>query len=131
VLEEIYQPDMDVEGTVARLMKMSVQEVSLNEKKLIGDFPNTYTYTKNLAEKNLIKNRGHVKVNLLRPAIIASAFKEPYPGWTDTMSAAGGLTVLGGLGLMEHIQGTGKTPLDVIPVDIVSNNILLTTAHTA
>jgi hypothetical protein len=103
----------------------------MNEKQLIGSFPNTYTYTKNLGEKNLIKTMGNVKVNLFRPAIIASALEEPFCGWTDTMSAAGGLTVLGGLGLIKFLPGTGKNPLDVIPVDIVSNAILLTTCHSA
>jgi hypothetical protein len=112
-------------------MKMSKEEVTKKENELLGKFPNTYTYTKNLAEKMLINSKGDVKVNILRPAIIASSYMEPFPGWTDTMSAAGGLTVLGGLGLMRTLHGKGDNPLDVIPVDIVSNAILLTTCHSA
>ena len=49
--------------------------MKINEKKLIGDFPNTYTFTKNLAEKFLIKNLGNVKCVILRPAIIACSME--------------------------------------------------------
>ena len=58
--EEIYDLDMDVEETVTRLMAMNPQEVQLNEKKLIGDYPNTYTYTKSMAEKSLMKKKGNL-----------------------------------------------------------------------
>lgn len=108
VMEEIYEPTVEVASVVDSIMKKSVQEVTQNENQLIGDFPNTYTYTKNLAEKSLVKNLGNLQVNLFRPAIIASSLEEPFPGWTDTMSAAGGLTVLGGLGLIRYIKGAGE-----------------------
>ena len=51
---------MDVEETVTKLMAMNPQEVEQREKELIGNFPNTYTYTKNLAEKSLMKNKGNL-----------------------------------------------------------------------
>ena len=41
-------------------------------------------------------------VVLLRPAIIIAAKEEPFPGWTDTISAAGGLTMVGGIGLLHY-----------------------------
>jgi len=69
--EEIYQPDQDPEIIARDIMQRSVQDVKMNEPKLIGDFPNTYTYTKNLAEKYLINNLGNIKCVILRPAIIA------------------------------------------------------------
>jgi fatty acyl-CoA reductase len=58
IAEEIYNPDIDVDSIVKNLMAMNPQEVTLNEKKLIGNFPNTYTFTKNLAEKSLNKRKG-------------------------------------------------------------------------
>jgi hypothetical protein len=131
ILEEIYEPGLEVESIVKSIMAKSVQEVTQNEKQLIGAFPNTYTYTKNLAEKNLINKMGDIKVNILRPAIIASAHREPFPGWTDTLSAAGGMTMLGGHGLLKFVHGAGNTPLDIIPVDIVTNSIILSTCHAA
>ena len=63
------------------------------------------------------------------PAIIAAALEQPYMGWTDTISAAGGMTVLGSIGVVRHSWIAKTNPFDVIPVDIVSNGILVATAY--
>lgn len=122
---------MDFESVVNGIMSMNVEQVTKNEKKLIGKFPNTYTFTKNLSEKNLMKNRGNVRVVIHRPSIIASSISEPFVGWTDSMSAAGGLTYLSGLGLLKFMATAGKNKFDVIPADIVSNSILISAANSA
>ena len=109
-------------------MNMSLQYVKDNEKKLIGNFPNTYTFTKNLAEKYIKKNQGDVKCVIWRPSIIASSLEQPFKGWTDSMSAAGGLTVLGTIGVLRFMHIPKPNPFDIIPVDIVSNGILVATA---
>ena len=83
---------------------MNQQQAIENEKTILGKFPNTYTFTKNMAEKSLWKNRAHVPVVLLRPSIIASSLESPFPGWTDSLSAAGGLTLMSGLGLINYIN---------------------------
>lgn len=129
--EKIYDEDLDYETIVKRIMSMSVQEATEQEKKLIGKFPNTYTFTKNLAEKNLRDKRGHLRTVIHRPSIIAACDKQPFPGWTDSISAAGGLSVLGGTGLLKLIPSPGKNVFDVIPADIVSNSVLVCCAHNA
>jgi fatty acyl-CoA reductase len=76
-----------------------------------------------------MKNRENVKVVIWRPSIITSSYNQPFPGWTDSVSAAGGLTVLTGLGLVHNINGTGLAPFDIVPADFVSNGILVVTAY--
>ena len=110
-------------------MSMNKLEVAENEKKILGVFPNTYTFTKNLAEKSLMKNRGHVTVCLVRPAIIASSLREPFAGWTDSLSAAGGISLMTGLGLLNYLRARGDNRFDIIPVDIVTNQIITATAY--
>ena len=78
-----------------------------------------------------MRNRGNVRCVIHRPAIIACANKQPFPGWTDSISAAGGLTVLGGVGLLKLMPTAGENRFDVIPADIVSNSILIVSAHSA
>lgn len=82
---------------------MNKHEVASQERQLIAPFPNTYTYTKNLSEKNLWSKRGEVTLCIVRPAIIASTNSDPFPGWTDSISAAGGITYLTGLGIIHHL----------------------------
>ena len=98
-------------------------------KTYIGQYPNTYTYTKQLAEKSLFKKRGNVNVVLFRPSIIAGAYKDPFPGWTDSLSAAGGLSLLVGLGLVKDLHSIGHNHFDVIPVDAVTNAMIISTAN--
>lgn len=101
-------------------------------KQLLGPWPNTYTFTKSMAERTLRKRRNpNLPTLLVRPAIIIGAMKEPFPGWTDTISAAGGLSLIGGLGLMNFIHGNTSNVADLIPVDIVSNMIIAATAAQA
>ena len=95
----------------------------------MGNFANSYTFTKNLAEKALYKKKGDVNVILARPAIIAGSVKEPFPGWTDSMAAAGSLTLMGGTGVCPYFHGRGDNHFDVIPVDIVANHEIIASAY--
>ena len=52
--EEIYGLDDDVQKTVHNIMSKSVKELEDNLQTYIGVYPNTYTFTKSLAEKNLM-----------------------------------------------------------------------------
>ena len=109
-------------------MNKDEKELSENLKDYIGNYPNTYAYTKCMAEKNLMQTREHVNLVIYRPSIIACAWRQPFRGWTDTLSAAGGLSLLYGLGLTKYINGDGSGYFDIIPVDFVTNGMLIATA---
>jgi hypothetical protein len=57
--------------------------------------------------------------------------RDPFRGWTDSLSAAGGISVLVGLGLVNFIRARSVNKFDIIPVDIVTNHILIATAYGA
>ena len=65
---------------------------------------------------------------LLRPAIIGAAYREPFLGWTDTLSAAGGLGLAGGVGIINYVKVVPEQVIDLIPVDYVTNLTLISTA---
>jgi len=52
-------------------------------------------------------------------------------GWTETISAMGGLLFAAMLGLINYLNVDKKQILDIVPVDYVSNLILCATAFTA
>jgi hypothetical protein len=112
-------------------MRKDVKDLADNLKDNIGAYPNTYTYTKGLAEKRLMQTREHVNLVIYRPSIIACAYREPFRAWTDSLSAAGGLSLLSALGLMKYVHGDGSNPFDVIPVDYIVNGILITSCKGA
>jgi nucleoside-diphosphate-sugar epimerase len=111
---------------------MSPEDQDKNLAAILGDYPNTYTYTKALAERTLMKRRNpNLPVVIIRPSIIIGAMAEPVPGWTDTFSAAGGLTLAGGIGIVNYVNGNGNNIADLVPVDYVSNIIIAATALNA
>lgn len=61
--------------------------------RLLGNCPNTYTYTKALAEQLLEEQCGTVPLAIVRPSIVTAALKEPVPGWVDNYNGATGKTI--------------------------------------
>lgn len=47
--------------------------------KLLGQKPNTYTFTKQLAEYLLYKEGSDLPLAIVRPSIVGAAWKEPLP----------------------------------------------------
>ena len=57
-----------------------------------------------MTERTLRKRRpANMPVVIFRPSIISASIKEPCPGWTDTMSAAGGLSIAAATGILEYV----------------------------
>lgn len=97
-----------------------------DEKALLRDagLPNTYTYTKCLAEHMLAANRGDVPLTILRPSIISCSVQYPFPGWIDSTAGFGGFVAMLGLGHLRAVVGHGDSKLDLVPVDEVVHRIL-------
>lgn len=58
---------------------MDDELVSTLTPKLIGKRPNTYTYTKALAEYLVQQEAGDLNVAIIRPSIVGASWKEPFP----------------------------------------------------
>ena len=56
-----------------------------------------------------------------RPPIVTASYQEPFPGWTDTPSGIGVLTVPSVLGWRREFSGDPDALLDIMPVDINVN----------
>lgn len=127
--EKVYDIKEDSEQLINGLLKMTPEDQDKNLKQILGKFPNTYTFTKSMGERTLKKKRpADMPVVLLRPSIVGGAHRDPYPGWTDTLSAAGGLGFVGAIGVMDLIQCDPKQILDIIPVDFVTHATIVSTA---
>lgn len=48
--------------------------MSEKEKEIIGKYPNTYTFSKSLAERTIKKRVGNLKVAILRPSVVISSY---------------------------------------------------------
>lgn len=57
---------------------------------MIGDRPNTYTYTKAIAEQLIGLERGDLPIAIVRPSIVVAGWREPLKGWVDNMNGPTG-----------------------------------------
>ncbi len=87
---------------------------------------NTYTYTKSMGEQ-LIAKTPWLRYCIVRPAIVESALRFPFPGWNEGMTTSAPLVLMGGEGFKSWpVRKDG--PLEIIPVDLVTTGILIATA---
>ena len=114
---------------VARERKLWVHEqltrVGIERAEHWG-WTNTYTYTKSLGEQ-LVLAAKDVKVTVVRPAVVESSVRYPFPGWNEGFNTTAPLVYLMLKGQRLILAGH-RTPLDIIPVDHVAAGMLMATA---
>jgi long-chain acyl-CoA synthetase len=96
-------------------------------------WPNTYTYTKSLGEQAIAaclrRPEGDgIHWSIVRPSIVESALRYPFPGWNEGFTTSAPLTFLA---LKGHrgFPAAEKAILDVVPVDLVAAATLAATAE--
>lgn len=89
--------------------------------KLLGSMPNTYTYTKKMAEYYIADGAGDLPLTIVRPSIIGGTWMEPVPGWVDNFNGPTGILAAVGKGLLRSMRCDGDASADIIPVDVVCN----------
>lgn len=95
------------------------------ERAQFWGFPNTYTYTKSIGEQ-IVANSG-LPFTIVRPAIIESTVRYPFPGWNEGINTSAPLIYIlrqGGL----QIPGSDHF-LDIIPCDLVAGGMVLSLAE--
>ena len=104
-----------------------IREYKKDAKIDFNGHPNTYTYTKSLAETILLERSGSssTRVAIVRPSCICSAHREPFPGWVDSISATSAVILFTAMGAARTLNGSASNIADNIPVDYVVNAILL------
>jgi 1-acyl-sn-glycerol-3-phosphate acyltransferase/nucleoside-diphosphate-sugar epimerase len=97
-----------------------------NEKALLArtGHPNTYTFTKCLAERLLVERRGSVPLTLLRPSVVSACRRRPFPGWIDSHAAYAAFISLLGAGHLRVARVSPDARLDVVPCDDVADRII-------
>ena len=86
-------------------------------------WPNTYSYTKSLGEQLVLAHRDKLNVAVVRPAIIESALRDPFPGWNQGVNTSAPLTYLAGRGYRFY-PAKADLVLDVIPVDLAAHAMI-------
>ncbi|XP_069383831.1 fatty acyl-CoA reductase 1 isoform X2 [Paralichthys olivaceus] len=122
--EVVYSPPVDYRRLIDTLDWMDDELVSALTPKLIGERPNTYTYTKALAEYLVQQEAGDINVAIVRPSIVGASWKEPFPGWIDNFNGPSGIFIAAGKGILRTMRASNDAVADLVPVDVVINATL-------
>lgn len=85
-------------------------------------------FTKNIAEQLIDLKRGNIPVTIVRPSIIGVSYRDPNPGWVDSITAGTAVYLLVGLGIIKEINSNSSLIGDNVPVDYCSDLIIASTA---
>jgi len=86
--------------------------------------PNTYTFTKCLAEHRMLERREGLPLVIVRPSIVSASWRTPFPGWIDSGAAFAAFVALVGMGHLRVVVGDPEARLDLVPVDWVAERIV-------
>ena len=120
----------------AQAAKRGEKELEAELEKAGHDFAvahgwnNIYTFTKWLGEWILLQSRMDRPSSIVRPSIIESCIYAPEPGWIEGLKVADPLIYAGGTGMLKHFPGDPSAVIDMIPVDLVANSLLVVGAKT-
>jgi fatty acyl-CoA reductase len=119
------------EAYYAQLASLSESALAARSGELLGAYPNTYCFSKALAELVLVERARGYPLCIVRPTIVGGAAIEPVPGWTDSVNAVGAVTLLSALGILRCLYAHLMVVPDVVPVDLVVGAIIAAVPYVA
>lgn len=96
----------------------------MDKYRLLGDWPNSYTYTKAIAEDTVRQYSIGIPVCIVRPSIIISTAEEPVSGWTNNIYGAIGVVMGSAVGLLRTLHCDPNSVADVVPADYVISQLI-------
>ncbi|PAA46618.1 hypothetical protein BOX15_Mlig015523g2, partial [Macrostomum lignano] len=124
VEEAVYAPEVHPQKLLDAIEWMDDDVLEQVTPRLLGQKPNTYTFTKQLAEFYLTDRFSHLPIVIVRPSIVGASWQEPLPGWVDNFNGPTGVFAAISKGLLRMMQGDVRCKADIIPVDIATNIII-------
>ncbi|XP_068986787.1 putative fatty acyl-CoA reductase CG5065 [Bombus flavifrons] len=127
--EKIYTTCLEPSEVIDMCDKFDKTSINELEKKILKTYPNTYTFSKNLAEQIVASKCKDLPVAIVRPSVIGASLEEPCPGWLENISAITGIVLLVSKGSITAILARKDARMDVVPVDFVVDTIICTAWH--
>lgn len=83
-----------------------------------------YTFAKAMGERIVADLGREIEVSIVRPAIVESSLKDPFPGWIEGYKMAEPLIMAYGKGSLPELPVTPDAVIDIVPCDHVVNAIM-------
>lgn len=121
--EIVYPAPADVNSFLKLVDTLDDAALIAKTPEILKDHPNPYTFTKHLAEHEVVN--GGLPTTIIRPSMIIGSWKEPVPGWTISKNGPQGFLLGASKGIVRRLPVAKNLVYDYIPVDIVVNSIIV------
>ncbi|RZC32001.1 NAD binding 4, Epimerase, Sterile and/or 3Beta HSD domain containing protein [Asbolus verrucosus] len=119
--EKSYKAPTDPHRILAAIDSSTDEEC----ETLMEDSPNTYTFSKALAEELVTEQMEVLPAIIVRPSVVCPTWNEPLPGWCNNLQGPMGLFVGAGKGIIRSMYMKGDSHADFIPADLVVTGLLI------
>ncbi|KAG4968581.1 hypothetical protein JHK87_034232 [Glycine soja] len=113
-----------VEGATEHDIELAMKDLGTQRATMYG-WPNTYVFTKAMGEMLVGTTKGNMNVVIVRPTMVTSTYKEPFPGWIEGLRTIDSIVVAYGKGKLVCFLANLEAVFDVIPADMVVNAMLV------
>ena len=110
----------------SRWVRNEMVAVGVKRAKELG-WPNTYTFTKSLAESLIARLGEGLPIAVVRPSIVETSVKDPFCGWNEGVNTSAPISYLLGT-YFRQLPSNGRKCLDIVPVDLVCRGMTLISA---
>lgn len=129
LFEKPYPPPADPDKVIKTCEWLSAEDIDAITPQILGNIPNSYAFTKALAENLVVQTFDELPTTIVRPSIVIPIWKEPIPGWTDNINGPTGLLIGAGKGVIRTMWCNSSAYGDFLPVDVAVNGMLISTWH--
>ncbi|XP_018304324.1 fatty acyl-CoA reductase 1-like [Mycetomoellerius zeteki] len=123
--EKVYPPIADWQKIIEIIETLDEHTLDIFSAKCLDYAPNTYIFSKNLAESVVQEYSSFLPCAIVRPSIVGPSLYEPIPGWIDNVYGPIGIFIGGGKGILRVAYLNKTAEQNLIPVDIVTRAILV------
>ncbi|XP_058457841.1 putative fatty acyl-CoA reductase CG5065 [Malaya genurostris] len=125
VEERLYPPKADWKKMLDCALKFDHEVLDILTKKVTNFSPNTYTFTKGLAEQVCRKYQDQLPLVIFRPSVVVNTIDEPLVGWIDNLNGPSGMLVGAGTGVVRTDLIPLQNSINAIPADICIKELIL------
>uniref|UniRef100_A0A0A9W6J2 Fatty acyl-CoA reductase n=2 Tax=Lygus hesperus TaxID=30085 RepID=A0A0A9W6J2_LYGHE len=122
--EEFYDPPLTADELIYLCERMGDGDLSITTKKFLEGWPNTYVFTKCVAEEAIKAYAAGIPTCIFRPAVIICTKREPMEGWIDNYNGPSGLISLVESGFARVARADPISNADLVPADMCVNVIM-------
>lgn len=123
--EKLYENVDDWKQIIKIAENLDISLLDALTKHIINFRPNTYLYTKALAENVCKSYENKLPLVIYRPSIVSGTVAEPFRGWITNLNGPVGIMTGITTGAIRCLYADRNISLDIIPVDLSVNGAIV------